>query len=779
MILLGLASVSPVRAVAPKLNSITPAGGQRGTDIDLKLAGVRLEDTQEIILYSPGVEVLKFDASKTNSVKAHLRIASDCRLGEHQLRVRTATGVSELRTFYVGAFKGIDEAEPNNEPAKAQKIPLNVTVAGSIGQEDTDCFVIEAKKGQRLSAEIEAMRLGRAAFDPYLAILESNGTVLTAADDTALLMQDAFVSILAPNDGRYIIQVRETSYGGNDNFVYRLHVGDFPRPTAVYPAGGKAGETLSAKFIGDPSGDFYQNVKLPDAAQEKFGAFAEQDGLLAPSPNWMRVSSFPNVMESSSNQDRQHATATDLTPPFALNGIIAQKGEVDWFRFPGKKGQALDVSVYARWLRSPLDSVLEVFDTKGASLAVNDDSAGADSMVKFTPAADGDYFVRIKDQLGEGRSDYVYRIEITPSQPSLALRIPTVNRNDTQSRQHIVVPRGNRFATVISAKRANFSGDLAFSMEGLPSGVTLQADVMRSSVDAMPLVFEAASDAPVGGKLLDLLARAVDSSIQVEGRFRNDIELVQGPNNSSYYGTRVDKLYVAVVDEAPFQLRLVEPKVPLVQAGSAKLSILAERRPGFDEAIQLKMVWNPPGVSASPEISIPKGQSSVDYPLNASGDAQPRTWKIAVLGSATVHGGPLYVSSQLVPLEISTPFIAGKIEALNVEPGQTAKLVCKLEQKAPFEGKATVKLMGLPEKITAPDVEITKESSEAVFPLTIDPKIALGSHKALFCSVDIRKDNESILHSIANRGVLRVVPPKKPSKTGDNEVVAKTEAKGK
>src|SRR5262249_6372693 len=118
MVLLAL----PVSAVAPKLSSTAPAGGQRGTELDLKLNGARLDDAQEIVFYSPGIQVLKFDASKTNSIKARIRIAPDCRLGEHPLRVRTATGVSELRTFYVGAFKGIDEVEPNNEPAKAQKI---------------------------------------------------------------------------------------------------------------------------------------------------------------------------------------------------------------------------------------------------------------------------------------------------------------------------------------------------------------------------------------------------------------------------------------------------------------------------------------------------------------------------------------------------------------------------------------------------------------------------------------------------------------------------------
>ena len=114
------------------------------------------------------------------------------------------------------------------------------------------------------------------------------------------------------------------------------------------------------------------------------------------------------------------------------------------------------------------------------------------------------------------------------------MKIPEVARNDTQSRQYIAVPRGNRFATLISARRANFGGELVFGAEGLPSGVTLQADRMAANIDAMPLVFEAAPDAPIGGKLLDLTAAWTNGTSKVIGKFHQDIELVQGPNNAAY-----------------------------------------------------------------------------------------------------------------------------------------------------------------------------------------------------------------------------------------------------
>ena len=233
------------------------------------------------------------------------------------------------------------------------------------------------------------------------------------------------------------------------------------------------------------------------------------------------------------------------------------------------------MSVYARRLGSPLDSVLEIFDAKGQSLAANDDAVGADSSLKFTPPETTNYFVRIRDTLGQGGRDYAYRVEVVPVAPHLEVKIPEVARNDTQSRQYIAVPRGNRFATLISAKRANFGGELVFGAEGLPPGVTLRADRMAANVDAMPLVFEAAPDAAIGGKLLDLTATWTNGTSKVTGTFHQDIELVQGPNNTAYYSTSVDKLCVAVTRHRAIQAGHRGPEGP---AGAGRFDAAGDRR---------------------------------------------------------------------------------------------------------------------------------------------------------------------------------------------------------
>jgi hypothetical protein len=764
------------QAVAPRLNYIVPPGGQRGAELTVRFAGERLEDAQEIVFYEPGLKVGRIEAANDKRVKVILRIAADCRLGEHHVRVRTATGVSDLRTFWVGPFPTTEEQETNNTPDKAQSVAMNSTVAGVIEAEDTDCFRVAAREGQRISAEIEAMRLGRRPFDPLIAILDASGTTLATSDDSTLLLQDSAVSILAPADGAYVIQVRESSYGGNTDFLYRLHVGDFPRPTAVFPAGGQPGQTLSVTFLGDPTGPIFGEIALPATAPARFGAFAEAGGVIAPSPNWLRVSPFPNVLEAPPNQSRAQATAAEPLPPLALNGVISKQREEDWFKFKARKDQALEVNVYARRLRSPLDSVLTVFDAKGDSIASSDDASGADSSVKFTPADDGEYFVRVKDHLSQGGPDYVYRVEITPASPSVTLSIPQAARNDSQTRQYIVVPKGNRFATVISARRSNFNGDLAFGIDGLPRGVAMHAETMPARIDAMPLVFEAVADAPVSGRLLELGARPVSATDGFRSSFRHNVELVQGPNNTTYYSTSVDQLYVAVTEPAPFKIRILEPKVPLVQNGTMDLKIIAERSAGFEEPIMLKFLWNPPGIGSLPDVAMRKRESSGEYRLNAGREAALGSWPVAVLASATVNGGTVWVSSQLARLEVGEPYVLGKIGPVTASPGETAKLVCKLEQKRPFEGKAKVKLMGLPEKVTAEEVEITKESTEVTFHLSIDPKMPLSSHRRLFCAVDIRQGDEVIPHTVGQRGVLRIVPPKDGASEG-GKVAAKEGAK--
>jgi hypothetical protein len=740
-----------------------PRGVQRGTEADLHFNGARLGDAQAIFFYYPGIETLKLEVVNDSTVKVRIKVAPDCRLGEHAARVRTATGISELKTFWVGALPSIEEKEPNSDFAQPQKIPLNVTVTGVVESEDVDYFLVEAKKGQRISAEIEGMRLGGTVFDPYLAIVDSKRFELAASDDLPLVWQDAVASIVAPQDGNYVVQVRESSYGGNGNCLYRLHVGTFPRPTAVIPAGGKMGAEMELRYLGDPTGPMIAKIKVPAGPVSRFGLYAQDAGGVAASPNAFRISAVGNVLEVEPNNDHQRATVAEL--PLALNGIIAEKADVDYFRFKAKRGETYDVHCYGRRIRSPLDSVMVLDHFGGGGIVGNDDAVGPDSYFRVTFPEDKEYAISVRDHLGKGGPDFVYRIEFTPVSPSLSLSIPKVSLF-SQERQTIAVPRGNRYATLVAANRVNFGGELVITGEGLCQGVSMSCENMAANLNVVPVIFEAPPDAPLAGSLVNLVGRHADPKLNISGGFTQTVELATGgPGQSVYWQHEVDRAAVAVIQEVPFKINIVEPKAPLVQNGAMNLKIVADRKNEFKAPISVHMLFNPPGVGSVPGVTIPEGQNEVLYPINANSGAEIRKWKIAVIGQATVGNGPVWVSSQLATLEVAPPFVSGQIQMTAAEQGKPAEVVCKLNQQVAFEGKAKVQLLGLPAKCATKELEISKEDKEAVFPVSTQKDSPAGQHGTLLCQLTIVKNNEPIVHYFGHGGVLRIDPPPPPKPT--------------
>ncbi|WP_457795385.1 PPC domain-containing protein [Horticoccus sp. 23ND18S-11] len=757
----GLSLATAAFAVTPALTTVTPTGGQRGTSVEVTLRGDRLADMQDMFFYQEGITLQRVVEATDKQVKAVFAIAPDCPLGEHLLRVRTAGGISPLRLFFVGPFAAVDEKEPNNTRDKAQPVSLNTTVQGAMAGEDVDTFVVEAKAGQRLSLEIEGARLGRTMFDPHLAIQDETGRVVAASDDTPLLGHDGFVSVVVPAAGRYFVQVHDMAYAGNGH-VYRLHVGDFSRPAIALPPGGQAGTKLEARFIGDPAGDVVQAVRLPAAPHPKFGYTPEGAGATT-SPNWFRASAFPNADVATTSPTAATAPVVGTAVPFAFNGVLAQKGEPAFFRFNAKQGQNLEVQVFARRLGSPLDSVLTVLSPKGATLGNNDDASGnPDSSLRVKIAETGVHAVKIADQLGRGSPLYVYRVEITEVSPAITLSIPDTARYDNETRKSIVVPRGNRFAVLMNLNRDASNSELQLAFDGLPEGVSAVSDRVPGSLSAVPVVFEAAADAPIAGRLLTPVATAVDPATapHLTSRFRHTVEWVRIQNDTVYTRSEVNRIAAAVVEELPFKVRVVEPRVPLVQGGEMSLRLVAERAEGFTDPITVKMLWNPPGVTSPPDLVIPKNETTVEYKLNANAKAEARTSKIALIASATVKGGLAHVSTQLAALEVAPAFLFGKIALTKVERGQRVKLVCALEQKVAFEGPAVARLVGLPNGTTAEPVEITKDSAEAVFDVVTTEKSPLGNHKSVFCSVVVKKNEEPITHVIATGSVLRIDPPR-------------------
>ena len=757
-----LGFVSVADAASPRLTAVRPVGGQRGTEIEVHFTGQRLGDAQEILFYQPGLSASKVEKVDDNHAKALVKIEPTAGLGLVDLRVRTATGVSELRTFSVGALKEQAEVEPNDEFAKPQKVEFGTVVSGVARVEDVDYYAFEAKKGQRITAEVEGARLGIALFDPYVAIMDSRRFELASSDDAALIWQDGFASVVAPEDGTYLVQVRESAYAGTDACLYRLHIGDFPRPTAVLPAGGKFGETLDVRLIGDVLGEKTLKVSLPAEQKREFGIVASDERGTAPYPNAFRLSPFGNVMEAEPNDD--HASAGRFEASMALNGVIGKPEDVDHFVFPAKMGQNFNVRVYARQLRSPLDSVIAIAKKGGGGLASNDDARNSpDSMLRFTAPEDADYVISITDQLRKGGPDYFYRIEVTSALPLISLGVNEESLQRGIGPIGVSVPRGNRQAVLISARRQETGNNpIKVTLEGLPDGTTATSDDMTANQPNLPVLIEAKADAPLSGRLVKVDAASTDPKLDPPIEFRHACELVLGQNNIQYWGRSVDRLAVAVTEESPFSIEVVEPKVPLVRGGSMGLRVIAKRKPGFTAPIAVSLPWNPPGVSSSGGISIAEKADEASIPMNADGGAALQAWRVVVNGTANTPTGPVMISSQLVKLSIAAPFLALTYQPGSVEQGQETDLIVGVNKAVDFPGEAKVTLIGLPNKVTTDIKTLTKDTKELIFRIKTDKVSPAGNHQNLFCQVVVTQEGEPILHNLGS-GQLRIdvpLPPK-------------------
>ena len=753
-------------AGSPNNNLITPGAGQRGTEIEVVLSGARLMDGRSLLFNEPGIEVLGVSEAEAGKYKAKLKIAPDARLGEYVFRAVTASGIADTRLFYVTPYPVQKEADEDKvDPYKVQSVPLGVTIYGQTPGEDQDHFEVELKKGQRLSAEVVGIRLStQQQYDSFLTITKADGTAIAEMDDGSFTRQDPALSVIAPEDGKYRVVIKEATNSGSGPCNYLLHIGTHPRPVVAYPGGGQAGTELKVQMLGDAGGPFEQTFKLPAEPDSRMDVIAQKDGASAPQANYLRVSAFGNVLEAEPNNELAKATPAPGPLPLAFNGIIQEKGDVDYFTFTATTGAVFDFKVHARSLRSPLDSVLSIHDAKGAQLAANDDQGGPDSVQRWTVPADGEFFLAVKDQLGRGGPLFTYRVEVSPVQAGLFAYLPEMVINSSQERRAVPVPKGNRYSSLVRVRRADVGGDVIVDPKDLPAGVTIAATKMDKSVDTIPMIFEAKADAPVTQKTFQLLPKLAEppAGANIVSKTEHRVEVTENGNQRAYYGVDESTLAIAVTDEVPVIIDLHQPKVPLLQAGSMNLKVAVNRKAGADGkpiyngAVQIQLLYTPPGLGQPGVVTIPDGQNEGIITISAQGNAPIAKWKTAVNGTVDIGKGATWISTGLIDLEVAPPFVAGTIVRTYVDQGSEGSMTLKLDQKVPFEGKAKVALLGLPQGVTAEEKEVTKDDKEVKFVLKAAPDAQVGQHKTVIASFTLVKDGEPMTATIAGGGILRV-----------------------
>ncbi len=752
LLLAGLVVAIALPALAtPGISRIEPPGAAQGTTVDVSFHGRDLAEPQEVFFEDGRIEVVAVEGVDPKTAKATLRVPADCPAGPHRLRVRTKTGLSELRTFRVGIFPH----EPENEPsdiADAKPLSLPRTITGVIKAEDVDSFKISLPAGGRIAVAVDGIRLDQQMFDPHLEVIDARGFAVASCDDHPLLAQDAMLATTVPDAGEYVVRLRESAYGGNDNSVYLLHVGDFPVPYVAWPPGGAAGSEIEVEWIGDPAGPFRQPVTLPSNASTEGLAeiHPSREGSVSPIAVPLRVSPLSATREAEPNNDPR--AAARATAPAALVGRLDKEDDVDWFRLEAPKGSRWHVRSWGRRLGSPIDLVLNAYrDTpKRERITGNDDSEGPDSVLQVTVPEEGAFLIRINDHQKRGGPEFIYWVEVEPTTAAVHVSVP-VGRTNSQERLVAVVPRGNRTAMVLNTSRADFRDAVRVGIKDLPEGVSVTVPDGAGNAPATLAVFAAPDDAKPTTTMAGVHVAAVEDG-RMLGGLRQKTDLIFGQGNAVFRSVRSDRLPVAVVEQAPIRIELEQPTVPIVRRGSLELRVKIERLDGFDGRVRLFFPFRPPGIGAGASIDIRNDASEGVYLLNAYPDAPLGEWQVAMTATALSKADPrgdggMLVASGLVTLRVAEPIVALVADPVSVEQGQDASIVWRVEKPGAFTGTATARLLGLPARTETTEVEFTADATEILFPVKVAGNAPAGQHKNVFCEFRVPQGEASVAHA--------------------------------
>lgn len=668
VILLTLWATAPAHAQIlsypdPCLDFVFPAGAQRGQTVTVELGGTTgLAKANRLLIDGPpGITVKDVQPISPGLVKATLVIAPDAAPGRRWLRVLGgANGLTNSRPFFVGTLPEILEKEANNTPAAAQDIVIPAVVNGRIERDlDVDCYRFAAKAGQKIVAAVLGHGMDstvRIAFntgylDTSLELLDEKGKVLAAADD--VLGLDPVLEYAIPKDGQYTLRVQTLAYKGSAGSVYRLTVGDLPYPTHVFPAGGQRGATLDATWGG-------LNLKSPLPHKIALGKDAHPFQYELPPLKETDGRDFlllrgehPQIVEQEPNDDAKKAQS--LVIPSSVQGRFATKNDEDWYRVSLKKGQGviLEVTAQRHW-RGPVDSLLEVFDAAGKKLAENDDGrviarpnhadhefSSADSWLDFTPPADGDYFVRLRDQNNTGDPRAIYRFTVTPLQPDLKLflwpdAVPIWGAGSTAT------------FLIESFTTGSFKGDLELRVEGLPAG--WKGSVARLSAASfyqppycmrIPLTITAPADAPQGSVAeFHVVGKIVQDGKTIERRAQS----MTLYGNSHNDGMLLRPSPVARAAVAPPMDCKLETSLKEVSAKHGETIQIPVKIHRLGKG-PIGLVVNGPTVAAGcglgPPRVIPNDQDEVMLPLTISPEMPlgPRGIVVARSWSSDIRGG--------------------------------------------------------------------------------------------------------------------------------------------
>ena len=716
---------------APFIEEVDPPVLQRGAVTRVTLRGNDLRQAVGVWTSLPtspvSGSIVSAGGSETEEVTLDITVPADAPLGLHGLRLATNSGLSNVHIVLIDELPLTPAPSEVKVAGQSIDVDLPCCLTAPCRPEAVDRYGIHVATGQTVAFEVVGSRFGK-NYDPLITVRDESGRIVVQRDNDPGLFYDCRFAHTFETSGRFIVEVRESRYEGHEAWNYVLRMGDFPAANVAIPSAALPGATTLFSLPEVSDDPFEVTVA---ARQRMRSFFQEVRSSSRGVATWIPVqttSLTEHSLEFEPNDDPDE-TATVVTVPGTLSGIVNVPGDRDCFAFHLTKGQTINITAETREIGSAADLELVIYQPDGREAQRNDDASYVfkqqtvplEARFTFGARTDGLHWLMVREVAGDGGPSFAYRIDIAEPEPKLTL---------TADVSRLTVPQMSWQPIPIKVTRERLSGPINLELIGAPAGVSLQPSTIPADATEIVCRLVATGDAPLGISTLEIVGRwkSEDGMSTAEAivSVHPMVDRQQIDKDRRYYSLRDNQLRLPpsltsrfalmVTPPPPFSIELPEELIVLTKYQTASFQVGTQRLAGvaFDAPIVFRVTGGQIGVEEQERDNvfahIPAAtiaQPKVEGVFHNRINTRYEKARVDLIATAE-FGGHEVTLFRTFDLDLRSAFKPTfELTSEPVEPGGVAKFKVLANRTATYDGEVTIVPsqnygLAIPEKIVIP-----------------------------------------------------------------------------
>lgn len=718
------------------VESVSPPVFRRGSTQRAEFIGTEVNNAIGIwtSLSDGSIKTSPVEQADAGKSVLNIEVADNAPLGIFGLRLATKSGLSNVHLFAIDELP-IVLRDPAIAGSASMPISLPVSVVANCRPSAVDRYSIVVEKDQRVAFEVIGNRFGK-DYDPLVQIRNSAGRIVAECDHSVGLLFDCRFSHRFAEAGTYTVDVRDSRFDGHPTWNYVLRIGDFPDARTSVPSAVRIAEPIALTFPQMPG----WQLPLPPRPDKFVGDFYQE---IRQSPSsaaaWipLTTTNLPVACEVEPNDAKE--TATSVTVPGTLNGVLWHPGDRDWFAFELKKDQKLTFQGVSQTIGSAADLELLLFDVDGREVRKVDDIEFDEGGFAFTAGKDGVHWLQVRELSRDGGPEFAYRIDVENGTPRFQLLADVPD---------ITLSKGGYQPLPVKITRTDFPGEIQLELQGAPPGISLQPVSVPENATEVNLRIFASADSPEGVFTLELIGtatsqgetiRAIAKTKPLVDRQLKNVDLIPyalRDDQRLLPPSLLDKISLMVTPAVPFTVELPESVVLLPRFQTAEFPITTTRAAGFSAPITFTVKGGQIGDERDERNQVyARFLPATTERLSTSGifhnriNTQLNKYRVDLTASADVDGKRLNLVRSF-SLDVRSAFQPTCEPAVvNVKPGESAKVKISANRVPTFDGPVTITLGPQFGFLVPASVEIPAGQPSVECEIKVEPTLNPGRHQ--------------------------------------------------